>query len=177
MSNSPTTWDLIRPYDPVLRRLVPVKRAVEYMSRRDKSILELPDDARPTVFRCRALSRAQRDTLDLVQSAKHRYKLAFRLSLIEVIDIDAGGGKYNRFKPARPELEEPLDDAAIDTLEAHGFGDRDILDIGSAVEELSTVGKGVPPSCPRLDSSLRAWDSQSSSRRAERKTDDETPPE
>lgn len=167
-------FDLIRTYDPVVKKHCSAKSAVAYGVRRDRALLGLPADARPVVFRCRALSRSQRDGLDLVSSMDLRYKTAFRMSLVEVIDHDAAR-PGSSWKPTRPNSDEALDDDAMDALEFElGFGDKDFKEIGSAILELSTVGKGVPPSCPQLGTSQRAWGSLSYSPPAAPSADDET---
>ena len=177
MSNRKTrVFDLIRSYDPVVKAHCSAKQAGAYGVRRDREILGLPDDARPVIFRCQALSRSQRDGLDLVSTPDLKYKTAFRMALIEVRDHE-DGRPGSSWKPARANTEEMLDDDALDALEDFGFGDKDFKESGSAVLELSTVGKGVPPSCPQLDSSRRAWGSLSYSPPAAPSKGDETPEE
>lgn len=183
MSKNPKQIEVYRSHDPVIRRHVSPRDGGLYAARRDPEILYeagMPRDAKPTLFVCRPLTRSQREGLELMSADKSRYRAAFRMSLVEIRDIYDEHGR-----PATPSIwkrpdhlgvGEALGDSELDALEALDFGDADIWDVGSAVEELSTVGKGVKPSCPLLDSSRRAWLTPSSSRPAEPKTDGETPP-
>lgn len=181
MSKNPVHLEIFLSYDPVIRQYVEPRAGGRYAARRDPEILYeagLPKDAKPTLFVCQALSRSQRETLETISADRTRYRVAFAMSLLEIRDMkDARGNPAMpaTWKPSRPGPTTPMDDRALDELEELGFGDADIWDIGSAVEELSTVGKGVKPSCPLLDSSRRAWLTPSSSRRAEPKTEPETP--
>lgn len=166
----PTTFELIRSFDPVLRRHVSSKDAGEWAIKRDgvtdRARLEqvgLPPDARPTVFVCSALKRSERDRLDMYGSVETRWRMAFRIALVEVRDID-DDGKLRSWTPTRVDGE--LDDAALDQLEEFEFGADDELDIGMAVYILSSLGKGVPPSLPLLGSSQRSWGALSMSRPA-----------
>jgi len=180
MSKSSTVFEIYRSYDPVIKQHVAPRDAGQYAVRRDASILYeagLPEDAKPILFVCRALTRPQREGLETIGAPKTRYRMAFALSLVEIRNLVDESGRPctpSTWKPPR-EPGQALDDDAFDALEELGFSDADVWDIGSAVEELSTVGKGMQPSCPQLDSSRRAWFSPSSSRPAEPKTVDETP--
>lgn len=183
MAKNPIILELYRSYDPVIRAHVPPRDAGRYARSRDPEILfesGLPRDAKPILFVCKALSRSQREGLEMIGADHTRWRAAFRVSLVEIRDLTGDDGKPLNppiFKPGRPGPDQPIDDQALEVLEELGFRDADVWEIGSAVEELSTVGKGVPPSCPLLDSSRRAWNTPSSSRRAEQPTEGEVPAE
>lgn len=183
MTKNPTTLELYRSYDPVIQQHVPPRDAGRYAAARDPEILfeaGLPREATPVVFVCKALSRTQREILETIGMDRSRWRAAFRMGLVEIRNLadDAGVLRSpSTWRPTRGAAHEPLDDAALDAIEGLGFGDADYWEIGAAVEELSTVGKGVAPSCPLPDSSRRAWNSRSSSRPAERATEGEAPTE
>lgn len=181
MSKNPTHIELFRSYDPVIRQHVPPRESGLYAARRDPQILRdagLPEDAKPVLFVCTALSRSQREALETIGAQKTRWRVAFCMSLVEIRDLKGEDGRPaqpSRWTPTRSGPGAPIDEAALDALEELGFGDNDVYEIGSAVEELSSVGKGATPSCPLLDSSRRAWLTPSSSRRVEPTKGSETP--
>lgn len=169
-------FDVVRSYDPEVFRAVKDPKVVgRYLVDRDLSRLGLPDDAKPITFRCRALTRSQRDHVRAVSNDDARAILCFRYGVLEIRNIPEGGA-HRSWSPERNSQGDPLSDDALDALEAKGIGDNDLVEIGVAIEGLSFLAHGVPPSCRLPRSSQRAWGVQEASRsRAEQKPEPATP--
>ncbi len=182
MTKNPAQLEIYRSFDPVIRKHLRPEAAVPYSMFRDVGLLHeagLPREAKPTLFVCRALRRSQRERLDLLGTDRQRWRMAFRMGVAEIRDIvDEHGQPVSppTWKARRDSPGEMLDDDALDELEELGFGDRDVFDIGSAIEALSVVGKGRPASCVVPASSQLAWNIPRSSPRAAQRKGDETPP-
>ncbi len=166
-----TEFEVIRSYDPEIRHRVPAEAAGRYAVTRDLAELELPPEAKPVRFRCRALTRSQRDVIRTVSDEATRHILCFRFGVLEIRNLPNGSG-LRTWAPSRAKPDAPLDDAALD---ATGLGDVDLIDIGAAIEGLSFLALGVRPACQQPRSSRRAWGAQVASlSRAEPKSETET---
>lgn len=164
-----TTFDLVRFYDPEIVAHNDAAACGRYSIERDMSVLRIPEDAKPIVFRCSALTRDQRRSASALSSEERRYDLAFRFGVQEIINLPDGKGGVRPapFTHNRSKAYAPLDDRWLDTA---GLGDRDVQEIGSAIWGLSFLALGVPPRCVQLDSSLVAY-AAAERLCAERKTD------
>lgn len=152
MSADPTLFDVVRFYDPELVGRIPGGELGKYAVHRDISQLDL-GDAKPVIFKCRALTRDQRRQVREQSSDDRRYELAFRFGVLAVKNLPGPSGPRDlNMSRARP--SDALDDAAID---ATGLGDVDIAEVGSAVMARSFLALGAPPTAPVLDSSRRAY--------------------
>lgn len=170
------TFETYRFYDPEIVRWVDGEIAGQYATERDASILNLPPEAKPVVFKCRLLSRPQRNRINEVSAPKTQLMMAFRYGLVEIRDIPRDDGTTFSWTPRRSKEAGQIDDKAIDELDDMGFGDTDLWEIGGVVVAQSFLAKGAPVYCPQLPSSQLAWVAVCSRFLAEQKTGSETPP-
>lgn len=179
----PVRLEIYRSFDPVIRRYLTPAAGAKYAMFREVDLLReagLPKEAKPTLFVCHALKRSQRERLDLLGSQRQQFRAAFAMALMEIRDIaDEHGRPTNpaTWRARRERAGASLDEDALDELEELGFGDTDIFDIGAAIVGMSSVGKGRRASCVVPGSSHLAWNIPKSSRPAEPRKGDETPPE
>lgn len=147
-----TQFEVVRFYDPEVVAHNEASTCGRYSIERDLSLLDIPPDAKPIRFFCKALSRDQRNACGELQSERRRYDLAFRYGVNEIHNLpDANGNIRQPWVQNRRKAHAALDYAWID---ATGLGDADIMEIGSAIWGLSFLALGAPPRCVQLDSSL-----------------------
>lgn len=166
------SFRVVRWFDPEVARHCDINDIVRYRETRDLEDLSLPPNAKPIVFTCRLLTRAQRRHVKSMQDGYLRHEAAFAYGVTSIAGLPRGNGKVEDVTPHRHGRHEPIPDDELDRLE---LGDDDIEDIGLVILTKSTLGKGVPLRCPVLDSSRHAWLAVATSHRAEQSTDNETP--
>lgn len=150
-------FETYRFYDEEIASRVDPATAGQYAEERDASKLGLPAEARPVLFRCRVLSRTQRNRLSDVANETTKLQMAFRFGLLEIRNIPTANGELTSWVPQRAKEDGQIDDAALDALEDLGFGDVDIWEIGSVVVAHSFLARGAPAYSPQLRSSQLAW--------------------
>lgn len=201
---SASFFEVVRPYD---RELTDVASAhgdpavgatMEYASTRDLDALVSScggafAEAKPVRFRCRALSRSQRNRLREISTEGLQRIQAFRFGCVEILDIPDGSGGRKAWTPDREGEAGPIKEQALDKLESMGFGDIDFEDVGSAIIARSFLAQGTSPQSVLLPSSRHALavnlatshvereratstDQESSCNSAENKSGAEAPP-
>lgn len=155
------TFDVVRQYDSEIVKHCTPEKIGRYSVLRDTSILELPPEAKPMLFKCKALSRDQRRHIKEIESDSVRREMCFRYGVLSVHQIPSKtGGPASSWSPNREQPLAMLSDESLDALEALDIGDLDIEEVGAAIEARSFLAQGVRPSCQVLPSSQRAYASQ-----------------
>lgn len=167
---APFIFTVYRCYDPLLWECNDASAMGTYAIERDASKLVMPEDGRPPAFRCRSLSRDQRDRVDEINSANGKRKQAFRYGFLSVEGGERPDGGPISYEAPRAQPKDPLSPPMMDRLEDLGFGDRDFWEIGAAIMAQSFLAQGVPRNCDLPESSVRAC-VQVRSLIAERRTD------
>lgn len=167
-----TVFDVVRPYDLEVVAHVEGSVAGMYAIRRDLAALNLPPEAKPTIYRCRVLTRDQRRLVREMSSDLARAEAAFKFGLVEVRNLRREDGRLENVVAPRTRDREMLSDEVLDSL---GVGDDDITDIGGVVYRRSFLGQGMPLHCPVPASSQDAYGA-AVSHLAARKTATETAP-
>lgn len=150
-----TTFEVVRPYDVEVTDRVDATTLAEYSAYRDMDILDLPEEAQPIIFTCRALTRNERRKVRGFSMAEDTNELAFRYGLIDVRNIPGKNGRMEHVVPER-KGKQPHSDDTLDALARLDIGDDDINDIGSAIYGLSFLAHGVRPRSQVPVSSVRA---------------------
>lgn len=152
MSDS-DTFKVCRWYDSAIIPHNTAKVLGKYSTERDIETLTIPPEAQPIIFVCRDLTRGQRRMVRGQPGDDGQYDMAFRFGVVEIQNLPTPQGPRT-VRPARARPDEPLDDDAMDAL---GLSEDDEQEIGMVIKSRSFLGRGVPLSCPQLDSSLHAY--------------------
>jgi hypothetical protein len=152
IGDTASTFEVIRPYDPAVAD-TPVEEIRHYIHDRDPARLRVREGMAPVRFVCRPLTRSQRRRVQGLGSEYLARDLAFRLGVVALKDWPADDGTTTTILVQRAEGSDSLTDEELDRLLGPA-GDDDIQDVGSVILRRSTLGKGVPPVFPLLDTSL-----------------------
>lgn len=153
---SAVRFDTIRPYDDAVVNVNSARDLAQYAVERDLSKLKIEEGRRPIVFRCRGLTRDQRDHVREQGSDARQRTLAFRYGILEIQNLDDASGAVGTWVPNRRSPKDAITPDVLDALEQLGIGDGDIEDIGAVIMARSFLHRGVPPRCVPPDSSLLA---------------------
>lgn len=151
-----TVFEVVRMYDPVVVEHNDGTACGVYARDRDMATLNIPQGAKPVIFRCRVLTRDQRRRVREMSSQGMRFEAAFRFGLVEVRNIPRDGGRLEDVVVPRAKAYEMISDETLDALGAAG-GENAIAEIGGVVYARSFLDPGSPLCCPLLDSSAAAY--------------------
>lgn len=163
------TFEVLRWYDPELIPHNTTQVLSKYGHSLDLETLTIPPEAKPIIFVCRLLTRQQRRMVRSQPGDSNQFDMAFRFGVMQIKDLPTETGPRT-VTPARAQPYEPITD---DTMDQLGLSEDDEQEIGMVIRTKSFLGRGVPLSCPQLDSSLHAY-SVVAVRHAEQKRASET---
>ena len=168
MSN--LSFDVVCMYDDaIVENVEDGAMLAKFAVERDLSLLDLPADAKPTVFKCRSLSRdVRRKIRDLGDETQN--ELAFRYGVVEVQNLRREDGTIESLTLPRHKPTDALSDEVLDSL---GIPDVDISEVGSVVRTRSFLGHARRLKYPVLASSQLALEA-AVYHRAVRRKDSET---
>lgn len=154
MKQSTEPFDVVRCYDPAIDDQVGRMRA-EYAIHRDLSKLRFREDAKPLVFKCRRLTRAQRRRCQEATNDAARNERAFAYGVLEIKNLPVNpanpeGGGYT-YTPHRADVDLPMSDDSLDKV-----GDADVQEVGGVIWHTSFLAVGVPVRVPLLATSQDA---------------------
>jgi hypothetical protein len=178
MSDSATSFDVIRIYDPAIVNTNSNDLLAEYSATREDSLMRRlvhEEGLRPVVFHCRFLTKDQRRHVkDYPDGTFRQHELAFRYGIKEVRDLTLADGTHTNFPVSRKSEKDPITVGVMETLEERfGLGDMDIAEVGSVIIGKSFLALGVPLALQPPASSVRAC-AVMQLRHAVRKTDEKT---
>ncbi len=124
----------------------------KYAQERDMAVLDLPPEAKPTVYKCRVLSRDQRRRIrDLGDETQH--EMAFRFGVVEVKNLRRENGTVETVTIPRRKPRDACSDEVLDSLD---ISDAVIAEVGSVVRTRSFLGPKQRLMYPVLASSQLA---------------------